>query len=278
MNKKFLLILSVLAIMSLLLANCAAPSTPPPAVVETEAPVVTEARLLPKPQLLLKPQLLPKLPRQRLQKRCCASHSRGRTGSTRRLATIMPAPPHWRTCTDSLVFPNAAGGIDPSLAKSWEISADGLVYTFKLRQDATFHDGAPVKASDVVYSYNRMKDIGEGYAYLLTPHVKEMKAVDDFTVEISINQASALFLPSLVRLYVVNEAQVRANTKADGPYADNGDYGKEYLQTNDAGSGPYKVKEFPLEQYLLMEKFADWWGEFNPNTPMKCVSSAPPKR
>ena len=168
---------------------------------------------------------------------------------------------------DSLVFPNAAGGIDPSLAESWEVSPDGLVYTFKLRQDAKFHDGAPVKASDVVYSYNRMKDIGEGYAYLLAPHVKEIKAVDDFTVEISINQASALFLPSLVRLYVVNEAQVRANTKADGPYGENGDYGKEYLQTNDAGSGPYMVKEFPLEQYLLMGKFADWWGEFNPNAP-----------
>ena len=168
---------------------------------------------------------------------------------------------------DSLVFPNAAGGIDPSLAESWEVSPDGLVYTFKLRQDAKFHDGAPVKASDVVYSYNRMKDIGEGYAYLLAPHVKEIKAVDDSTVEISINQASALFLPSLVRLYVVNEAQVRANTKADGPYGENGDYGKEYLQTNDAGSGPYMVKEFPLEQYLLMGKFADWWGKFNPNAP-----------
>ncbi|MFN8455905.1 MAG: ABC transporter substrate-binding protein [Anaerolineae bacterium] len=38
-------------------------------------------------------------------------------------------------------------------------------------------------------------------------------------------------------------------------------------KTNDAGSGPYKVKEFPLEQYLLMEKFSDWWGKFNPNAP-----------
>ena len=52
-----------------------------------------------------------------------------------------------------------------------------------------------------------------------------------------------------------------------GPTATDGDYGKEYLLTHDAGSGPYKVKEFPLEEYLLMEKNADWWGEFNANAP-----------
>jgi len=122
-------------------------------------------------------------------------------------------------------------------------------------------------ASDVIYSYNRLKEIGEGYAYLVTPHVKEIKALDDYTVEITLDQPSALFLPSLVRLYVANEELVRQNTKPDGPYGENGDYGKEWLQTNDAASGPYKVKEFPLEQYLLMEKFTDWWGEFNPNAP-----------
>jgi peptide/nickel transport system substrate-binding protein len=168
---------------------------------------------------------------------------------------------------DSLVFPNAKGTVDPWLAKSWEISPDGLTYTFKLRDDVKFHDGTPLKASDVVYSFNRLKTIGEGYGYLVTPDVESMKAVDDYTVEFKLNKATALFLPSLVRLYVLNEKLVRANTKADGPYGADGDFGKEWLQTNDAGSGPYKVKEFPLEQYLLMEKNGDWWGTFNANAP-----------
>lgn len=168
---------------------------------------------------------------------------------------------------DTLVFPNAKGGVDPWLAESWDISPDGLTYTFHLRKGVKFHDGTPLKASDVVYSFNRLKTIGEGYAYLVTPGVASVRAVDDSTVEFKLEKPSALFLPSLVRLYIANEALVRQNTKPEGPYGENGDYGKEWLQTHDAGSGPYMVKEFPLEQYLLMEKFTDWWGTFHPNAP-----------
>jgi len=168
---------------------------------------------------------------------------------------------------DSLIFPNAKGGVDPWLAEKWDVSKDGLTYTFHLRKDVKFHDGTPLKASDVVYSYNRLKTIGEGYAYLVTPGVESVKALDDYTVEIKVAQPSALFLPSLVRLYVASEAIVRKNTKAEGPYGAEGDYGKEWLQTHDAGTGAYKVKEFPLEEYVLMEKFSGWWGKFNPNAP-----------
>lgn len=168
---------------------------------------------------------------------------------------------------DSLVFPNAKGLVDPWLAEKWDVSSDGLTYTFHLRQDAKFHSGNPVKASDVVYSYDRLKTIGEGYAYLATAGVESVKAIDDYTVEFKLAKPSALFLPSLVRLYILEEAVVKKNTKAEGPYGANGDYGKEWLQTNDAGSGPYVVKEFPLEQHLLMEKSPGWWGKFNANAP-----------
>jgi peptide/nickel transport system substrate-binding protein len=168
---------------------------------------------------------------------------------------------------DTLVFPNAEGGVDPWLATSWDISADGMTYTFHLRSGVKFHDGSLLKASDVVYSYDRIKTIGEGYGYLVTAGVTSVTAPDDSTIVITLEKPSALFLPSLVRLYVASEAIVKAHTEAEGPYGDNGDYGKAWLQTNDAGSGPYMVKEFPLEQYLLMEKFTDWWGTFNPNAP-----------
>src|SRR5581483_10675377 len=168
---------------------------------------------------------------------------------------------------DTLVFPNAKGGVDSWLAESWDVSQDGTTYTFHLKKGVKFHDGTDLKASDVVYSFNRLKDIGEGYGYLITPGVDSVTAKDDSTVEFKLKQPSALFLPSLVRLYIVNEALVRKNAKAEGPYGQNGDYAKEWLQTHDAGSGPYMVKEFPLEQYLLMQKFNDWWGKFNPNAP-----------
>ncbi len=51
-----------------------------------------------------------------------------------------------------------------------------------------------------------------------------------------------------------------ANLQKEGSYGEFGDYGKGWLVTHDAGSGPYKVKEMKTEEYLLMEKFNDYWA------------------
>ncbi len=167
---------------------------------------------------------------------------------------------------DSLIFPTVGGGYDPWLADTWNTSADGLTWTFKLREGVRFHDGSELLASDVVYSFDRLKAIGEGFAYLLAGF-DSATAIDDYTVEFKLSEASGLTLSRLVRLYILNEDLVRANTQSEGPYGAEGDFGKEWLLTNDAGSGPYKVVEFPLEEYLLMEKHEDWWGEFVENAP-----------
>ena len=257
MKSKTIIILAVFAVVSLLLAQCTPapavlPVTEPPATVPTQPPAPTVASateaLAPEKSVLRVTFSWPN--------RIDPAVGNDYAGSTS-LANLY----------DSLIFPNAKGGVDPWLAESWDTSTDGLTWTFHLRQGVMFHDGAPLKASDVAFSYNRLKTIGEGYAYLVTAGVEEVKAVDDATVEFKLAQPSALFLPSLVRLYVANEALVRKNIKAEGPYGQDGDFGKEWLQTNDAGSGPYKAIEFPLEQYLLMEKNTDWWGQFNPKAP-----------
>jgi len=166
---------------------------------------------------------------------------------------------------DTLVFPNAKGGVDPWLATSWNVSSDGRTYTFHLRPGVRFHDGSILRASDVVYSYTRFKNIGRGFSYLVTPNIVSVSAPNASTIVITLKEPTALFLPSLVRLYVVEESVVRKNTKTQGPYGADGDYGTAWLQTHDAGSGPYMVKEFPLEQYLLMARNTRWWGKFNPN-------------
>lgn len=167
---------------------------------------------------------------------------------------------------DSLVFPNADGTISPWLATSWEASDDGLTWTVTLRDDVTFHDGSAMSASDVVYSFNRLQAIGEGYAYMFA-NVASAEAVDDTTVQFTLAEPSGLFVPSLVRLYVLSEALVTANTAAEGPYGENGDYGKDWLLTNDAGTGPYMVDDFQLEEFLHMKKYDGWWGEFAENAP-----------
>jgi peptide/nickel transport system substrate-binding protein len=266
MRRKTFVVLAVLSVAGLLLTQCAPATTPTPApaqapATQAPAPTVAPATKAPAPTT---PPTVPPVPKKRVLRETFSWPNRidpavgnDFAGSTS-LANLY----------DTLIFPNAKGGVDKWLAESWETSADGLTWTFHLKKGVKFHDGSPLKASDVVYSYNRLKTIGEGYAYLVaTSNVAGIKAVDDYTVEFKVIKPSALFLPSLVRLYVASEAIVKKNTKSAGPYGENGDYGKEWLQTHDAGSGPYKVKEFPLEQYLLMEKFTDWWGKFNPKAP-----------
>ncbi len=265
MNKKYQLLIFALILVSLLLTSCATPATPAPAPAEPVAPAEPAAEEPPVPAAEEPPApVAEEPPAAEPGKQVLRVTFSWPNRIDPAVGNDYAASTSLANLYDSLVFPNAAGGVDPALAESWEVSSDGTVYTFNLRQDAKFHDGSPVMASDVIYSYNRLNEIGEGYAYLVTPHIKDIQATGDYTVEITLAQPSALFLPSLVRLYIANEDLVRQNTKADGPYGEHGDYGKEWLQTNDAGSGPYMAIEFPLEQYLLMEKFSDWWGDFHP--------------
>ena len=159
---------------------------------------------------------------------------------------------------DTLIFPNPAGGADPWVAESWEASEDGLAYTFHLRSGVLFHDGSEVQASDIAYSYNRLKEIGEGFSYLLPTATVE--APDDYTLQFTLGNSDPLFTLRLARFYFVNEELVRANY-GEGIYGDHGDYGKEWLLTNDAGSGPYQVVEFSLAEYLKMARYADYWNQ-----------------
>ena len=131
---------------------------------------------------------------------------------------------------DSLVFPNAQGSVDPWLADKWDVSQDGLTYTFHLHPGVLFHDGNPLKASNVVFSYNRLKTIGQGFAYLVTPDVANVTAPDDATVVFTLSKPSALFLGTLVRLYVSEEALVKQNTNSQGAYGASGDYGTAWLR------------------------------------------------
>ncbi len=169
---------------------------------------------------------------------------------------------------DSLVFPAPDGTVTPHIAKEWTVSDDGLTYTFKIRDDVKFHSGNILKASDVAYSMNRMLEIGEGYAYLYTGAVKECTAPDDTTVVMKLSAPFGPFVSTLIRLMIVEEALVTANyDKSQNTYGDKGDYGKTWMLTNDAGSGPYKTKEFKLDEYFLGEKFDDYFLGWEPDAP-----------
>lgn len=167
---------------------------------------------------------------------------------------------------DAMVFAETDGTIVPHVAEEWEISPDGLTYTFKIRQGIKFHDGSELNAEDVAFSMNRLLAIGEGFAYLYTPYVQEAVVLDDWTVQINMKQTFGPFIAALVRMAVLNKDLVMENLQ-DGPYGEFQDYGKNYLLTHDAGSGPYQMVEMQMEEYMLAERFTDYWLEFSANPP-----------
>jgi peptide/nickel transport system substrate-binding protein len=161
---------------------------------------------------------------------------------------------------DSLVFPNPDGSVKPWLAKSWTVSGDGLTYTFELVPGVKFHNGDELTAEDVVFSLERIMTIGEGFGYLFMPSIEGAKALEKYKVQFTLKKTFGPFLGALVRLYILDKNQVMANLQKEGPYGEFGDYGKGWLVTHDAGSGPYQVKEMKTQEYLLMEKFNDYWA------------------
>ena len=70
-----------------------------------------------------------------------------------------------------------------------------------------------------------------------------------------------------MQYHILDSALVKENIDPSGSYGEFGDYGKAWLTTNDAGSGPYKIKEMRTEEYVLMEQSDNYWREIDENAP-----------
>ncbi len=152
--------------------------------------------------------------------------------------------------------------VQPWLADSYTVSDDGITYTINLRQDAVFHDGSPVTAQAVVYSAERLLRVGQGAAGLFTGVLSPggTTAVDDYTVQFTLDQPYGPFLDILTWLFIVNPAVVDANLGDDD--------GVTYLTSNAAGSGPYTLGRWqPGELYELIANPDYWRGWPNETYP-----------
>mgnify|MGYP000869396284 FL=1 len=141
----------------------------------------------------------------------------------------------------------------PALAESWEMSADGLTYTFKLNAAAKFHSGNPVTGDDVVYSFQRALALAKGNSWMIRDIVtpEGVTAVDAGTVEFKLAKPFAAFLQVLPWIFVVEKAAVEANLGAD--------QGETWLMTNTAGSGPFQVARFEVGTLYQLSRVADAW-------------------
>ncbi len=140
------------------------------------------------------------------------------------------------------------------------ISADGLTYTFPIREGVKFHDGTDLTADDVLFSWERAMtmDLPEGAAGLLSDQIASMEVVDEYTFSVTLQEVSASFLRATVTSMVasiVSQDAVEANggVVAGEP--------NEYFAQNMVGTGPYVFEEWNRNENLRFSIFEDYWGE-----------------
>lgn len=155
-----------------------------------------------------------------------------------------------RSVYDTLVFldPETDEFI-PGLAENWEISPDGLTYTFALRRDVTFHDGTPFNAQAVVVNIDRIHDPdnhSQKAVFMLGP-LLDVEIVDQYTVVISLSEPYAPLLDSLSDVYF-GMASPTALEK----------WGSTEYQFHQVGTGPYRFVEYVPNDHLTLTRNPDY--------------------
>ncbi|MGE4324716.1 MAG: ABC transporter substrate-binding protein, partial [Pseudodonghicola sp.] len=147
--------------------------------------------------------------------------------------------------------------IQPQLAESYEIADDQKSITFKLRKDATFHDGSPVTAEDVKWSLDRVVASTIGVSQFRTGSMTspdQFVIVDDLTLRIDLPQPDRFALPNLALTYpiIVNSKLAKQHATAEDPFA------MEWLKANPAGGGAFKVAKAEIGERMLFDRNDDW--------------------
>ncbi len=156
----------------------------------------------------------------------------------------------------------------PGLAKSWDISEDGLTYTFHLQEGVKFHDGTDLDANAVAFSIGRMmkerkiKWDGKGYeipaqerppeywvSMEMDDTVDSIEAKDKLTVIFHLKRVEAPFLANMGMDFasIISPAAFLKNPK-------------EFLR-NPVGTGPFKFVKWVKDDHILLEKYADYWDK-----------------
>lgn len=139
----------------------------------------------------------------------------------------------------------------PNLAVSWDVSNDGLTYTFHLRKGVKFHNGDEFTAEDVVYSINRVLNVNKAAASILKNvdvSLDSAKVIDPYTVSVTIGHVHPKFtvLASLETVYIMDKKWAEAHNDT-------------YISDHENGSGPYMVKSWVKKQQMTLVKFPDYW-------------------
>jgi peptide/nickel transport system substrate-binding protein len=142
----------------------------------------------------------------------------------------------------------------PSLAEKWETSDDGTKWTFHLRPGVKFHDGTPLDAEAVKFSFERLTRPGHPDVHWdVIPYaesykdIAEIQAIDDLTIEFTLKQPSAVFLNNLAMFpaSIVSPTAVKK-------------HGRQFA-VNPVGTGPFKFAHWTRDQELAIIAFDEHW-------------------
>ena len=168
---------------------------------------------------------------------------------------------------EPLMWINPDGSFAPALAESWDVSDDGLEWTFHLREGVKFHDGESLSADTVVASIERTRALGTGASWIWWM-VETIEAVDNLTVEVTLSTAYPL-------------DRVAASTYAAwimSPTAAAYEDSEWFEAGNEAGSGPWMLESYTPDEEIVLTRFEDYWGGWDDNQFDKVVISIVPEQ
>ena len=156
----------------------------------------------------------------------------------------------------------------PGVAESWDISDDGLVYTFHIRDNAKWSDGKPVVADNFIYTWEKVMNskTAADYAWVMLPYIKNaqnyfdgkvgfeevgVKAINDKTLEVTLENPTAYFL-ELCSFYTY--APLRKDVVDSNP---------EWSKNADTyvSNGPFKISDIKFGQYIKLERDENYWNK-----------------
>lgn len=161
-----------------------------------------------------------------------------------------------------MIDPANTSELKLAAAESWSVSDDGKTFTFKVRPGIKFHSGNDMTAEDVEFSIERFVKLNLNPAFILNQFgltaenvADKVRVKDPMTVELELDAAYApsFFLNCLSYTSVVIDKKLAMEHEA------NGDFGHEWLKTNEAGSGPFIFKSWKPNESVVLEGNEGYW-------------------
>jgi peptide/nickel transport system substrate-binding protein len=157
---------------------------------------------------------------------------------------------------EPLVRRNRDLGLEPGLATSWEQTSP-TVWRFHLRPNVKWQDGTPFGADDVVFTIKRIQGPTSSMRAPLSV-VKEVRKIDDLTVDFETNLPDPIFLQEQTNLLIMSKAWCEAHNSAEAAFIGKDD---NFALHNAMGTGPFKLVSREPDRKTVVEKNPTWWDK-----------------